>query len=265
MEPKAASSKTAVGSFCWLELATTEPKAATRFYGQLFGWTAEDAPMGPDFTYTMLKSGGQDVGGAYALMKEQLESHVPPHWMLYVRVESADEAAARAVELGGGQIVPPSDIPEVGRFAVLQDPTGAFISVFETGKHSGFTTFGDVGALCWADLNTPDPDKASAFYADWLGWGYEMGEDRYRHILNGTGDANMIGGIPGEIHAPPGTPAHWLPYFHAADCKATAARAVELGASAILPATLMPEVGTIGVIADPQGAVFALYQPLAGR
>ena len=263
MEPKAASAQPKAGSFCWLELATTDQKAASRFYSDLFGWTAEDAPMGPDFTYTMLKSGGKDVGGAYTLMKEQVENHVPPHWMLYVKVRSADEFAARAVELGGRQIVAPSDIPEVGRFAVVQDPTGAFISVFEAGKNSGMTTFGDVGALCWADLNTPDPEKASKFYADWLGWTYETGEDAYRHIVNGTGEEDMIGGIPPEMHAPPGTPANWLPYFHVADCRATAAKAARLGASAILPASLMADVGTIAVLADPQGAVFALYQPLA--
>lgn len=264
MEAKAASSPDpGVGSFCWVELATTDQKAAAGFYSELFGWTTEDMPMGPDLTYTMLKSDGKDVGGAYTLMQEQVESHVPPQWMLYVKVASADQAAARALELGGQQIVAPSDIPQVGRFAVVQDPTGAVITAFEAGKHPGMTTFGDVGALCWADLNTPDAERASGFYADWLGWSYETGKDQYRHILNGTGDENMIGGIPPEMHAPPGTPAHWLPYFHVADCRATAAKAVGLGAAAILPATPMPEVGTISVLADPQGAVFALYQPLA--
>lgn len=260
MEPKAAA-QPAPGSFSWLELATTDQKAATRFYSELFGWKAEDRPMGPDLIYTILRSGGQDVAGAYGLMKDQLENKVPPHWMLYVKVASADQAARRAVELGGQQIVPPTDIPEAGRFAVVQDPTGAVISVFEAGKQPGMSSFGDIGALCWADLSTPNAEKASRFYADWLGWTYETGKDGYRHIVNGTGEHSMIGGIPGEIHAPPGTPAHWLPYLHVADCKASAAKAAELGATAILPATLMPDVGTIAVLADPQGAVFALYQP----
>jgi predicted enzyme related to lactoylglutathione lyase len=254
MEPKA-------GSFCWLELGTTDRNAAKSFYAKLFGWTTQDLPMGPDMTYTMFRLGANDVAGGYQLMKDQLDAHIPPHWMLYVKVDSADASAAKAVELGAKQIVPPSDIPNVGRFAVIQDPTGAHISIFQTGQHKGTTNFGQVGALCWADLNTPDAERAAKFYGDWLGWTFDSGKDGYRHIINGTSQEDMIGGIPPKMHAPPGTPPHWMSYFHAADCKATAAKAAQLGASTIMPADVMPDVGTIAVLADPQGAVFALYQP----
>jgi predicted enzyme related to lactoylglutathione lyase len=255
MEPKN-------GSFCWLELGTSDTKSAKTFYSNLFGWTAEDMPMGPDMTYTMLRLGGKDVGGAYPLMKEQLDAHVPPHWMLYLRVENADAAAEKAVAAGGKQIVPPSDIPNVGRFATIQDPTGGIISIFQPGEHKGMASFGEIGSLCWADLNTNDADRAAKFYSDWLGWNYS-GEG-YREIKNGTGNEDMIGGIPPRMHAPPGTPSHWMPYFHVADCKASAAKAAQLGGRTIMPADMMQGVGTIAVLADPQGAVFALYQPLAG-
>jgi predicted enzyme related to lactoylglutathione lyase len=256
MEPKA-------GSFCWLELGTTDRVAATTFYSNLLGWTADDVPMGPDMTYTTFRIGGKDVGGGYQLMKDQLEAHVPPHWMLYIKVDSADTAAAKAVQLGAQQIVPPSDIPNVGRFAMLQDPTGAHISIFQPGQHRGLTNFGDVGALCWADLNTNDPERAARFYSDWLGWTFDIGKDGYRHIINGTREQDMIGGVPPEMHAPAGTPSHWMCYFHVTDCKATSAKAAQLGARTLMPAALMSGVGTIAVLADPQGAVFALYQPLA--
>jgi predicted enzyme related to lactoylglutathione lyase len=195
-------------------------------------------------------------------MKEQVEAHVPPHWMLYVKVDNADASAGKAAKLGAKQIVPPSDIPNVGRFAVLQDPTGAAISIFQPGQHHGFVFRESVPGLCWADLNTRDPQKAAKFYGDWLGWTFETGKDGYRHIMNGTDREDMIGGIPAEMHAPPGTPAHWMSYFAVADCKGTAAKAAQLGASTIMPANTMPEVGTIAVLADPQGAVFALYQHL---
>jgi predicted enzyme related to lactoylglutathione lyase len=219
--------------------------------------------MGPDMTYTMFRLGGNDVGGGYKLMKEQLDNHVPPHWMPYIKVDSADESAAKAVKGGAQQIVPPSDIPNVGRFALLQDPTGAHISIFQPGQHKGLTNFGNVGAFCWADLNTRDPEKASRFYSEWLGWTIDAGKDGYRHIQNGKSHDDMIGGIPSEMHAPPGTPSHWMCYFHVADCNASAAKAARLGASTLMPANLMQDVGTIAVLADPQGAVFALYQPLA--
>jgi len=249
------------GTFCWLELGTTNRGAAKNFYSSLFGWAADDLPMGPNMTYTMFRMGGKDVAGAYAL-EEQPDGQVPPHWMLYLKVENADTSAAKAVKLGAKQIVPPSDIPNVGRFAVLQDPTGAAISIFQPGQHRGFV-FRETGpGLCWADLNTRDAQKAAQFYGDWLGWTFETGKDGYRHIMNGTDREDMIGGIPAEMHAPPGTPAHWMSYFAVADCKATAAKAAQLGASTIMPATTMPEVGTIAVLADPQGAVFALYQHL---
>jgi predicted enzyme related to lactoylglutathione lyase len=251
------------GSFCWLELGTTDARGAAGFYSKLLGWTAEETPMGPEMTYTMFRINGKDVGGAYKLMKEQIDAHVPPHWMLYVKVQNVDDAHAKAVELGARPIVPPSDIPNVGRFATLQDPTGATISLFQPGQHKGMTSFGDVGSLCWADLNTPDAGKAAKFYSDWLGWTFEKGEDGYRHIINGSSHENMIGGIPPQMHAPPGTPAHWMAYFYVTDCKATAAKAAQLGASTMMPAELMGDVGTIAVLADPQGAVFALYQPIA--
>ena len=250
------------GSFCWLELGTTDRKAAKDFYTKVFGWAAEDLPMGPD-TYTIFRLDGNDVGGAYQLMKEQLDANVPPHWMLYVKVESADAAAAKAVGLGGKQVVPPSDIPNVGRFALLEDPTGAHISLFQPGQHRGMTVFGNVGALCWADLNTRDPDNASRFYGGLFGWTFETGKDGYRHIINGTNKEDMIGGMPPEMRAPPGTPAHWMSYFHVADCATTAKKAAELGGSTIMRPNLMTDVGTIAVLADPQGAVFALWQPVA--
>jgi predicted enzyme related to lactoylglutathione lyase len=248
------------GSFCWLELGTTDAEAAKKFYTNLFGWTADDMPMGPGMTYTMFRLNGKDVGGGYTLMKDQLDAHVPPHWMLYVKVDNADASAAKAVKAGGTQIVPPSDIPHVGRFAVIQDPTGGTIAIFQPGEHKGVGVFGDAGSSCWADLNTPDADKAAKFYGECFGWTFEKGNDGYRHIINGSGHENMIGGIPPQMHAPPGTPANWMTYFRAEDCKATARKAAELGAKTLMPANLIENVGVISVLMDPQGAAFALYQ-----
>lgn len=91
MEPK-------TGSFAWLELGTTDRKSAKDFYSSLLGWASEDMAMGPDMTYTIFRVSRGDVAGAYQLMKEQLDMHVPPHWMLYVSVLNADESAAK-----GGQ------------------------------------------------------------------------------------------------------------------------------------------------------------------
>src|SRR5262249_60226315 len=100
-------------------------------------------------------------------------------------------SAAKAVKLGGQQIVPPSDIPNVGRFAVIQDPTGAIISIFQPGQHRGMTIFGRVGALCWADLNTKDPAGAPKFCSSWLGWTCDLGKDGYRPLIKRTSSEGM--------------------------------------------------------------------------
>jgi predicted enzyme related to lactoylglutathione lyase len=113
------------GTFGWNELMTTDTAAAKEFYGKLFGWQTEDMPMG-DFNYTILKIGTLQVGGLMPIPSKA--KGTPPCWNSYVTVDDIDKTAAKAQELGGTIIVPPSDIPDVGRFAVIQDPQGAVIS-----------------------------------------------------------------------------------------------------------------------------------------
>ena len=255
--------KHAPGDFCWIELATTDQTAATGFYSKIFGWTFKDYPIGPNEVYTVFQVQERDAAAGCRLRLDQLSRGIPPHWNLYVAIESADATAARAEQLGGKVLAPPFDVFDAGRMAVLQDPTGAALSLWQAINHRGTGITAPHGTLCWADLNSRDPEKASKFYGDWLGWKFETGKDGYKHIMNGEGQHDMIGGIPPQMHAPPGTPSHWLPYFHVVDCKASAAKAAQLGASTMMPAQLMQDVGTIAVLADPQGAVFALYQPIA--
>ena len=113
------------GAFGWYELMTTDPQAAKDFYTKLFGWGVKDMDMG-DMTYTVLSVGDKDVGGLMAMPPEA--GGMPPAWGCYVTVSDVDETARAAEALGGKVLVPPRDIPEVGRFCVLQDPQGAVIS-----------------------------------------------------------------------------------------------------------------------------------------
>lgn len=125
------------GSFCWFELATSDQAAAKKFYGGLFGWTANDAPMWPDSFYTMFQLRGQNVGATYALMPDQVQQGVPPHWGTYVAVANVDEAIKKAKTLGGAMLVDPMDVAEHGRMAALRDPTGAVISLWQAKEHQG--------------------------------------------------------------------------------------------------------------------------------
>src|SRR6185436_17432889 len=100
----------APGSFCWIELATTDQSAAKQFYGSLFGWTPNDSPMGPNEYYTIFNLDGRKAGGCYSLMADQKAMGIPPHWLLYVAVTSADETAAKVVPAGGKILKAPFDV-----------------------------------------------------------------------------------------------------------------------------------------------------------
>ncbi|RKX23203.1 MAG: VOC family protein [Candidatus Zixiibacteriota bacterium] len=119
------------GHFCWNELVTNDTKAAGDFYTKLLGWSANKQDMG-DFTYTIFKAGDNEVGGMMAIGKDW--GDVPPHWMAYVVVDDVDVSTRKAEELGAKVCMPTTDIPKVGRFSVITDPTGATISLFKSAK-----------------------------------------------------------------------------------------------------------------------------------
>jgi uncharacterized protein len=252
------------GSFCWIELATTDQNAAKNFYSSLFGWVSQDSPMGPDDFYSMFKLEDRDAAAGYTLRPEQRAQGVPPNWGIYIAVESADQAAAKAAELGGMIALPAFDVFDIGRMAVIQDPTGAFFSVWQAKKHSGIGIAHVHGTFCWADLNTPDPKRAADFYSGLLGWQFmrdEKDPSGYLHIKNGE---HFIGGVPPAAQRQARTPPHWLAYFQVDDVDATADKAKKLRAKLYLPPMTMEGVGRMSVIADPQGAVFAIFKSARG-
>jgi uncharacterized protein len=250
------------GAFCWVELGTTDQPAAKQFYTSLFGWNANDMPIGPSDFYTMFQLEGRGTGAAYTLRPDQRQQGVPPHWMIYVSVESADDAAKRAAELGGKVLAPAFDVYDAGRMAVLQDPTGATFCVWQPKQSAGIGIAGVHGTLCWADLSTPDVERARTFYSALFGWQVLLGENDpsgYLHIKNGEA---FIGGIPPAAHRNPNAPPHWLAYILVTDCDETAAKATQSGAKIFFGPTTMENVGRMAVMADPQGAIFAIFQPM---
>ncbi|MCW5634986.1 MAG: VOC family protein [Rubrivivax sp.] len=122
------------GAFSWTELMTPDPKAAVEFYGKLFGWTVEVMNMGQG-DYHVVKAGGTSVGGIMATPPEAKGS--PPMWGAYVTVPDTDAAVEKCKALGGKLCAGPMDIPTVGRFAVLQDPQGAFFNVIAYSPPAG--------------------------------------------------------------------------------------------------------------------------------
>ncbi|MBV8809331.1 MAG: VOC family protein [Acidobacteriaceae bacterium] len=247
-------------SFCWFELGTTDQNAAKQFYTSLFGWTANDYPMGPSDFYTMFQLTGADAAAAYTLREDQRQHGVPPHWMIYIAVENADQTAARAGQLGATVLAAPFDVAEHGRMAVLQDPTGAAFSIWQPKQHPGTGVSRTDGTVCWADLSTGDPAKAAQFYEALFGWSVKPGEhdsSGYLHIQN---RGEFIGGIPPAALRNSQIPPHWLLYFQTSNCDQTAKNAAQAGATLHVAPMTIPNVGRMSVIADPQGAVFAIFQ-----
>ena len=250
------------GAFCWVELGTTDQNAAKSFYSSLFGWAINDHPMGPAGTYTVFRVGDRDAAAAYTLRPDQRSRGVPPHWMLYVAVESADAAASRAAQLGAQVLAPAFDVIDLGRMAVIQDPTGAVFCVWQAKRNPGTGITGVPGTLCWSDLNTHDQGRARKFYSDLFGWKTTDDTDDnppsgYVHIQNGE---EFIGGILPAAYVPPHVPPHWMPYFLVANCDASLAKAKELGAKVYMEPQTLEDVGRFAIVADPQGAGFAIFQ-----
>ena len=246
------------GTFCWIELMTSDPVAAKQFYAPLFGWSWRDDPMPDGSTYTMCQSGGRDVAAIYKMMKEQADQGIPPNWFPYVAVADADEAATAAVTLGGTVTVPPFDVMDYGRMAVIQDPTGAVFGVWQAKNYPGVGVRDEPNAMCWNEVMTPDRPRAAAFYAKLIGWSTSampMPEGEYTVFMTGeAGKAGCMQITPAMGPMPP----TWLTYFAVGDCDAVARKASELGGQVLKGPEDAPGVGRWALLQDPQGAVFAV-------
>ncbi|HEV3141926.1 MAG TPA: VOC family protein [Vicinamibacterales bacterium] len=247
------------GSFCWPELATTDQKAGTAFYAKLFDWKQNDQDMGPAGVYSIFQMRGRDVAAASSLRPEEKQHGVPPHWNTYISVANADAAAKRAQELGAKSLAPPFDVMDAGRMAVVQDPTGAVFQVWQAGRHVGTRIQNEPGSLCWTELMTRDPKAAERFYTQMFGWSAKTDKGTPPYTEFNLGGRGIGGMIPIQPEWGP-MPAAWAPYFQVADCDASAAKAASLGGNVGRKPTDLANVGRFAMIADPQGAMFAIFE-----
>ena len=247
------------GTFCWVELATKDGPAAKKFYTSLFDWGVNDIPgeQGQP-TYSMLEKRGKEAGALYQLTAQQ--KGTSPRWNSYIRVTSADEAAAKAKQLGGRILTEPFDVMDQGRMANIQDPTGAAFAVWEPKKHTGAEVVNEPGAFCWNELYTTDPKKAGDFYSRLFGWTRETmplptGQE-YTIFKKGDDQSAGMMELPRDWKVPP----HWLVYFAVDDSDRTVSKASGLGAKVMVPPTDIPNIGRFAILNDPQGADFAVIR-----
>jgi hypothetical protein len=243
------------GTFSWSELSTTDQDGAKAFYRGLFGWEADDRPVGDGAVYSMMQLDGHQVGAIAGQPQQQREAGVPALWNSYVTVASADAAAERAKELGATVHAPAFDVMEAGRMAVIQDPQGAYVMVWQPREHIGAGLVNAPGALVWNELQSPDLDASSAFYSALFGWDVqELPDMDERYLAIKNGEANN-GGMRALT---PGTPPSWLVYFGIGDIDAGIAKVEELGGAKLM-GPIDIRIAKLAVVQDPQGAVFALY------
>jgi predicted enzyme related to lactoylglutathione lyase len=246
-----ARSEYAPGTFSWVDLTTADPEAAKAFYGGLFGWQFDDSEIPGDGFYSICL-----VGGESAAAIAPATDRYPPHWNSYVTVAKADDAVARAKELGATVIEEPFDVLEAGRMAFLLDPTGAGICLWEPRGSIGATRVNDPGCLTWNELHTPEPSIALDFHRALFGWSLEEmpSEDGVFYTIVKVGERTN-GGV---MSTQEGEPPNWLPYFTVEDRDAAAERVAELGGRE-LHRMEMPQ-GRTGIFLDPQGAPFGVFE-----
>jgi predicted enzyme related to lactoylglutathione lyase len=261
---------------CWIDASVPDPQAAATFYGGLFGWDLQNV-MPPDSPgeYLIARLRGGDVA---AIAPTPADAPQIAAWNTYIWVDSADEAAAKALAAGGRVLVEPFDVMGAGRMARIADPEGAAFCVWEAREHNGARIVNEPGSLNFNGLNTRETDRARSFYGSLFGWEtLAVGDSMQAWRLPGYGDflertdpelrARMAqGGAPAGFEdvvatlnpipdSQPQLPAHWSVTFAVADADATAARAAELGGEVLVAPFDAPWV-RMAVIADPQGATF---------
>lgn len=250
-----------VNTFCWHELNTRDVTSVTRFYGELCGWKAQRAPMPVE--YHIWTKGEHGFGGVMNINGEEWEG-VPSHWMTYVRVDDVDAAASKVATLGGTVCVQPTDIPQVGRFCVANDPTGGTFSMIRLNEPTPTAQ-----VFVWNELMTRDAGKARAFYTSLFGWTTETMEMPAGEGCEGGGTYTMfksgetyLGGMM-QMEGPQfeEVPPHWISYIGTNDVDADAAKIESLGGKIIVPPMDIPNnIGRMCVFSDAGGAHAALYQ-----
>ena len=231
------------GAFSWAELATSDLSAAKAFYAVVFGWDYNDIPLGDGQVYSMAQIGGKNAAALY-------QGDPPPHWNNYVTVDDVDAISARVEELGGQLVAPPFDVMDVGRMAVLQDPTGAVFQVWEAKKHIGAKILNEPGALCWTELTTSDTKAAEQFYTQLFGWtpkhsaaGAPMEYPEFS--VSGTPSIGMMA-KPKDM--PAHIPSYWMPYFQVTSVDGSASKAKELGGKVMIGPQDIPDAGRFAIL-----------------
>jgi predicted enzyme related to lactoylglutathione lyase len=245
-----------VGAPCWVDLFTSDPERTQAFYNELFGWTCETA--GPEYGgyFNFSKDGVQVAGG----MRNDGDAGTPDHWSVYLASPNAEATVKAADSRGSAVIVPAMPVGELGSMAVVTDPGGDAIGVWQPGLHKGFGILGETGTPSWFELHSRAYDASVQFYRDVFGWDTHAVSDapEFRYTTLGEGDSQLAGIMDASVF-PADAPTGWSIYFGTDDTDKSLARTVDLGGKIVLPAEDTP-YGRLAQASDPTGSLFKLVQ-----
>jgi uncharacterized protein len=238
------------GTFCWIDLGTTDVPGAKAFYSGLFGWEMEDVPAGDSDTYTICRLRGRDVAG--------MHQHSPDEgtgWSSYISVDDVDDTTRSARALGATILMEPFEIPGAARMSLIRDPAGAEVSLWQAKGHIGAGFVNELGSWSWNELVTSAVDAAKSFYGDLFRWKAEYVPAVIPRATFTLGDL-LIGGVhsptPSERDSP-----RWNVSFTVGDADQSAAKAEELGGRIVMAPFDIP-IGRFSIVADPAGATLTL-------
>ncbi|NLT52149.1 MAG: VOC family protein [Ignavibacteria bacterium] len=246
-------------TFGWVEMGAENLDKAKQFYETVFGWTGTIAKSNSPMPYAVMNNNNGVTSGIYQLTEEMKMNKIPPHWLAYIYVNNVNNTLELAVKSGGKIIQPAFDVDRVGRMAVVSDPSGAVLAIWEADEKAMEMASGKF-APCWYELGTRDIKICEKFYADVFGWNSRKDNSMGMEYVIFSVNETMIGGmyqIPEEMKE---YPSSWCIYFEVNDFERISGLAVSNGAKIIGQVMEYEKIGKFAYLQDPQGAVFSIIK-----
>ena len=246
------------GVFSWVDLITSDQAAAKQFYTELFSWKFQDMPVDNGSVYSMAFKGDRTVAALFERPDDM--QNAPPYWNSYISVQDLEAAVQSWQDHGGTVEMPSCDIMNSGRMAMVKDPTGAVVGLWQAKEFFGAGLVNEVNTFCWTELQTRGADKAAEFYKAVFGWKIEVDDKPPNYITGSVNDKMNCGMFDmDKANIPPEIPSNWAVYFNVADLDKSLEIVNRLGGKALMdPIEIEP--GRFTTIMDPQGAVVTLMQ-----
>ena len=255
-----------IGSFSWVDLATTDLEAAKKFYSAILGWKDLGGGTPENFFYTFMGMNAEtQVCAFFPINEEMKKKNIPTHWKSYVSVESVESVAQKVTENGGEVLMGPMEVFDAGIMLTFRDPGGAILNVWEAKNHAGAPPMDNApGSFSWNELQTHNFDEVTEFYQNVFDWEIEKQEGPCTYASLKNHGRNNGGIVKIDPSWGENIPSHWQVYFTVENCDEATQRVKDLGGVVLKETFDLPDnIGRMSVVQDPQGGVFSLIHLLA--